>query len=146
MEIVIPISTQSRHSVRFGKMKFLLLVLWFGFMPFGLSAEPANSAPSPSGQYSESDLQAFKAFLQQPRALAAKDIEDRFGPPPRYAPLLLNEGPHDATRDHSWWYYSLGKDRKVGVRVDAGKVKGAFYFFPRETGGVQTEILRMNEI
>jgi len=127
-------------------MKFLLFALWFGFVQFGLSAVPANPATSQRRQYSESDLPTFRAFFKQTGALTAKEVEDRFGPPPQYSPLLLNEGPKDATRDHSWWYYPLGQDRSVGVMVDVGKVRGAYYIFPQEKGGLQTEILRTNEI
>lgn len=127
-------------------MKVLFFALWFGTVQLGLSAEPANPAPSPRRHYSESDLPTFRGFFKGTGALTAKDVEDRFGPPPKYSPLMLNEGPQDATRDHSWWYYPMGKDRSVGVMVDAGKVRGAFYIFPQEKGGLQTEILRKNEI
>jgi hypothetical protein len=128
-------------------MKPLLFLLAFALAQSGNSAESPRPAPSQSQQYSESDVPAFRTFFKAPGPLTAKDVEDRFGPPPKYSPLLLNEEAKDATREHSWWYYPVGKDRSVGVMVDAGKVRGAFYFFPRDPGeGLDSEIFRKNDI
>jgi hypothetical protein len=128
-------------------MKPLQLLFCVALVQFGFSAEHPSPVVSQSRQYSESDVPAFRAFFKQPGPLTAKDVEDRFGPPPKYSPLLLNEEPKDATREHSWWHYPVGENRSVGVMVDAGKVKGAFYFFPRNKGeGPDSEIFRQNEI
>jgi hypothetical protein len=128
-------------------MKPLLLVFCFALVHSGISAESPRATAPQSTPYSERDVPAFRAFFKRPGPLTAKDVEDRFGPPPKYSPLLLNEAPKDATSEHSWWYFPLGKNRSVGVMVDAGKVRGAFYFFPREKGeGIDSEIFRKNEI
>jgi hypothetical protein len=128
-------------------MKTLLLLFCFALVQFGLSAESRISVAPQNKQYSESDVPAFRTFLKQPGPLTAKDVEGRFGPPSQYSPLLLHETAKDATREHSWWYYPLGKDRSVGVMIDAGKVTGAFSFFPWEKGeGLDSEIFRKHEI
>lgn len=128
-------------------MKLLILLFCFISVQFGISAESSRPIAPASRQYSESDVPAFRTFFKQSSPLTAKDVEDCFGPPPKYSPLLLNEELKDATREHSWWYYPMGKDRNVGVMIDAGKVRGAFYFFPLDKGaGLDSEIFRKNEI
>lgn len=143
-------------------MKALLPLLCLALVPGGFSAEPP-AAPAPANSpkpprsaaqkqppgraYTESDVAVFRAFLMQRGPLTAEAVEARFGPPPKYSPLMLNEKPEDATREHAWWYYPVGPQRSVGVMVDGGQVKGAFYFFPRAEGaGVDHEMFRKNQL
>src|SRR6185436_12120691 len=85
---------------------------------------PAADSPPPGNplarQYSERDLPEFRTFFAGPGEITAKEVEDRFGPPPRYSALQIKDEPEDVTREHSWWYYALGKDTRVGVMVDLG--------------------------
>jgi hypothetical protein len=128
-------------------MKALRLLFCFALAQGGFAADPPRPAAAPARQYAESDVPAFRIFFKQPGALTAQQVEDRFGPPPKYSPLLLNETAADARREHSWWYYPVGKERSVGVMIDAGKVRGAFYFFRRDKGeGQDAEVFRQNEI
>jgi hypothetical protein len=56
---------------------------------------------------SKEGLADFRSFFGKQGAITAKDVEDRFGPPPRYSPLLLEDGEKDVTREHFWWWALL---------------------------------------
>jgi hypothetical protein len=87
-------------------------------------------------------LAEFRAFFSQPGTLTANEVEQRFGPPPRYSQLLLEDEEKDVKREHSWWYYPLGPDTRVGIQIDQGRVQGVYHFYPKESGGLATEIIR----
>lgn len=78
-------------------------------------------------------LADFVWFFKREGDITMQDVLARFGEA-KLGPLLISDEGKAVKPEHAWWYYELKEGTRVGVQMDAGKVKGVYHFEPKPDG------------